>query len=297
MSSPIQYDVAGTHTAIVGTASSVVAIKPYVTAVIAIPLGARPIVIDGQNAGSWDPLAKTPAIKTAIASAQQHARSFQGSVIDNLHNVPGLLKIILGLKKAGLSYNLALLETLINQLDGKPPSQAQRQEIKQALDDVLELVKGIDIWFSRMPASIDAFTKQMTGDAQALTQGVNSVAITLERLTKDYENQVIKYGAGIGGEAFVKILGQIYNATSGQLKSLQSSISGASAALSPASIALSHLNGIFKSLHIDYTQSIIAINSASDQDYGSMLQLLNIQDAHDYWMDAMKLAEIQFATT
>jgi hypothetical protein len=58
--------------------------RAYIAAIRAVPIGPQPMIIGGQKAGEYDPLAKQPAFKNALWSAQAAANDMAGR-LDMLH--------------------------------------------------------------------------------------------------------------------------------------------------------------------------------------------------------------------
>ena len=130
---------------------------------------------------------------------------------------------------------------------------------------------------------------QMSGDIQTLTQGSYSISNALAQMQEDYKQAVLKY-AGAFGSGIENILGQIYGQQYQALEAIGNAISAAVTAEAPVTQSLGKFADIFTALGSDYATTIQAVQQASDEQFGSVLQELDLQDAQSYWQNASSFA-------
>ncbi len=289
----ITYDTIDTQNAISAVASSVAAIVPYVNAMAALPLGAKPIVVDGQTVGNWDPLSNIPGLENALQAAQQHCSTFETYVLSVLHGFPALLAVATGNNNGpGILYDLSTILNVLAQLvqSNAPPTAAQRQTVGKALQDLLQLVCPLAEYLAMIPGPTTTFVNQLSGDIQTLRQGSLSVSAAITHVQQSYENAVTQYAGAPGGSAIVAILETITQQTLGPLQAIEAGITAAASAEQPMVGALGKFQDIFTALGSDYSTTIQVIIAASDAQFASALQELDVQDAQSYWQNASAFA-------
>jgi hypothetical protein len=130
----------------------------------------------------------------------------------------------------------------------------------------------------------------MSGDIQTLRQGSLSVTAAITQVQQSYENAAIQYAEVPGGSAIVSILGTIMQQVVGYLQAIEAGITAAASAEQPMVAALGKFQDIFTVLGNDYSTTIQAIIAASDAQFASALQELDVQDTQSYWQNASAFA-------
>ncbi len=283
----MKYDLATAEASISKLATSFGAITPYVQAVLGITLGPQPI----GDGGSWDPLSGL-GVQGALATAQQHCQTFQSNV-GALGVFPTVLKAA-ATGNDGIVNQLSTVQGVLNDLDGKPASDAQKQTVIASLGNVHDMLNGLNKFLSIFPGPTATFVDEMSGDGEALTQGSSAIASALTSLEANYKQDVIKYSQGFGGDAIVKVLEQITVQMKAQLDAIQSNIATAISLGPQATESLSQLQGVFVGQTTEFNDTITAINEASASQLGSFIQSLDVERGITFWNDACAFAEAHF---
>lgn len=291
----LTYDLTGTEDAMTGVKGNVSAIVPYVQAVLDLSLGPQPIVIGGQQAGLWDPFAQTPGLVSSLQGIKQHCQDFHDNVLIGLANVPGFLVIFGGntnYRTYGIQCDLAQILSVLQALQQSkaPPTAAQRQAVGSALDDLSFGLNMIASMMNVLPDSTATFVDQISGDVQTLTDGSCSINSAINQANQSYQSAVEQYILGPGGGVIAKILGDIFGQIVSGLQAIQGQLNGAVAAAQPVPEALSKLQRIFTVLISDYLTTSQAITAASDAQFASVVQELDVQNAQSYWQNATTFA-------
>src|ERR1051325_4686698 len=78
-------NVAATRQAAQNVSDFEAGVTPYGLALVALQLGPQPIMLDGREGGTYDPLSSQPALAEDLRAAQSHFFDFVGNVSRPLH--------------------------------------------------------------------------------------------------------------------------------------------------------------------------------------------------------------------
>lgn len=273
-------DVAGTQAAASNLVDFQNGLMPYLTAVITIPLGPQPLTIDGQPAGTYDPLSGYPGLEQSLREAQGHCWAFDANVSQPLHlwavyTVP--------------DYNdqfQAQTQTVLDviaQLGGSPPTPAQRQTVQAALAALSSGLADSRARLTQAQTNLPVFLDQVTADHQTFTVGEDALGELIPRVQQDIDNDIIQYSMGFGGAAIADLVGQIGGQMIGYLNKLDGAVGEAKVESEQAGAAMSALMTGVDTLGTKYDAVAAQVAAAGDEEFGSVLQQLDIQVARTDW--------------
>lgn len=283
----IQADITTTEASISMLAQCVSAVLPYCLAVEAIQLGPQPMVIDGQNAGSWDPLANAAAIETALQTAQQDCEGFNGMVVPFLGAMPQLIANAVGSAgTSGILNDLSVIEPIMASIaTGATPTDAQMQAVNASLADIVSQINTLQGELSQIQDGVTAFQQNMSSDVEALTNSSTSISAAISSINYYYQQDVEQYVGEIGGDAIINILSTITNEVVSGLQTAQTAVNNAVGLEGTVGPALTAIQGLFDGMYNDYNNVAKEAAAASAATFGSVMQQIDITLLQTFWKD------------
>lgn len=163
----------------VNSRASVVA---YINAITAVPLGAQPIVLSGQQVGTYDPLAKQEPLRKALVQAKSNADGV-ASVLAHLHGLAG--GHIRTLDEWVLKPLTAVRDLLAPLPADGSLTPSQSQEAQTQITMAFMMVKIFMPQFTDVRDRIHYFLTQLGPDHDTLASGPTAVNDAMARVESD----------------------------------------------------------------------------------------------------------------
>ena len=274
-------DVSATENAVTSYVNSRTPIVDYAVAVIEIPLGSQPLVIDGQDAGSYDPLNGFPALADSLQTAKDHVTDFANKVDQPIHM--WAIVTIPAFNDQFQTETGAILK-VINQLGSTGvPTSAQRQAVTGALQNLKTQLSDGRSKLVAIQDALNIFLDQLSSDYQILVNGSNSISASITELNKALLKDELKASGGIFGGDIANLIGKIGGKMIDSLQSVLNAINKAATSNKDIGTAMSDLANTVATLLSKYDSVLNNVQNAKDEQFASILQELDIQLAQTDW--------------
>ena len=246
----------------------------YVRSIRTIALGSRPLVLDGQTVGEFDPLASQPELTATIETAQANAYSmgqltffFFATTKKNVADFSGQFQ-----EKTGEIF--AILEPLGDQ----PPNPEQQAAILQALVDLRDGMRLLDDFATLVQDRMEVEVPKISEDFAVLGSQNDVLGSSIRSLEANARAISLNYPPQLA-PLVLDLLQQVLSA----LRQINGYLVDAQQAIPAASQELSlHANAI-ATLLLKYDSEIRALEDAADADFGSVLLEMRLDVAQRAW--------------
>ena len=260
----------------------------YLTALRGIQLGAQPIVVDGQRAGSFDPLGKRPELARQLAEAQAHGEEL-AHYLDTLH----------GWAKGGMAEAVAPilpeLEKARDLLAALPSGATPSPEVASTLQAAI-YTASIHSWVIGLAArqeraGVIRFLGELQNDYHALSSGATALAEITRQAEADVQDAAQRYLLNPITAPIGRILVQIGAQLLGQLHRLGGALEGALTGHLEMRGGISALASAVESLVAKYEAAQNAVSRASAAELPPVLRKLEPGKAIASWQDFLRFLE------
>jgi hypothetical protein len=232
--------------------------RAYIAAMRAVPLGPQPVIIDGHQSGTYDPLAKHEAFRAALWGAK-HAADGIASELDSLHNwATG------GAKELAKTINTPL-QRILDLVQGDSVSETQAKEIVTQMTTVWFYTNMLSAGLDTTSLNVTNFIKRMVVDHETLSRGpleLRAVADQVGRsISADAQPYLLNpFTAGIGnvylaiGRALLSNIDRLAGSIGKALEGHEAMQAGATA----LGIAMASAKGKYNAAYNAATRSSVA---------------------------------------
>jgi hypothetical protein len=184
------FDSVALPAALRSIASSSAPIRTYAALMKAIPLGPQPIVIGGQSAGTFDPLAKRPELANALHVAQRNADNVL-SYLDTLHAwASGAGADLLG----NITKPLAAAKVILDKVPvGGSLSAADAAAISTHIHGAHVFIQLVTMAMGQIASGVKTFLNQLVTDHATLAGGPLDLASASQDVARQISDQAQKY--------------------------------------------------------------------------------------------------------
>lgn len=283
------YDTPTTLSTLKNVAASVAALQPYLNAVRDLPLGVVSLTPPpGLASIPWPPLTSLPTMATALQLLQQHSADFRSNALVPLANFPAQYSAFVGDGTTeGILADLVYVQSVLGQT--APPSAEQQQKTINALKDMVQRVGSVNQLLAGIHNASTTFLTQTAADITTL----QSAALTItnyyqsDASSKDLIQYLLTYLGPAGFDSYFSsstptpMIIQAAGALTSIVTALQNVI-----ALEPTSLtSLEDLQNIFTQLQSSCQTTVAEVQAATDAQFDSFLQQLDVTDAQSFWQD------------
>ena len=260
----------------------------YLQALRGIHLGAQPIVVDGQESGSFDPLAKKPELARQLALAQSNGRELAG-FLDTLH----------GWKSGGMAGAVAPilpeLEKARDLLAAIPSGAQPSPEVATALQAAIYKA-SMQSWVIGFAArqvrdGVIRFLGELQNDYRALSTGDTALSEITRQVEADVQDAAQRYLLNPITAPIGRIIAQIGAQLLGQLHHLSSELHGALSGNLEMRGGISALATAVESLVAKYQAAQNAVSRAGTAELPNVLRKLEPGKAITSWQDFLRFLE------
>jgi hypothetical protein len=263
-------------------AASMSVIDAYVQSMSALPLGPQPVVIGGQQAGTFDPLGGTPQLESALGAAQQDCLS--QCLTADLTNLVGLLQASCNPVVQSSFETIKQVTEALKQSNSQPTS-AQIQQVQTALQNISQAATYTDDFASAISSEAGDFIPQVAAADQTLNQGSGAISAEIAPLQQWVQNTVEQYAGLPGGEAIAEVVAQIGGQMIADLQTLSAGLAGAAAEGSLAVEAATDLSNFAAGVSGYYADLLTQLDQISAEQLLSFLEKLHVKAAEKFWND------------
>ncbi len=272
-------DVSAIQEAVACQATVTKAICAYMLAILRIPLAPQPIQVEGVN-GSVDPFLDLPSLKDALSAARTHILAFGGTVMEPLHT--WALQTVPDFNDTFRLRSNQIL-TILKEVGSGTPTPAQRQAV---LESLTVLACGLAAGHAQVAGVRQAqrtFLREFAEDHRTLTVGENSLVPNIKAISDAITAEIAKYALGPLGAGIAAVAAEIGGRTADALQNTADLLDTAAGAADRMDAAFSDLETVVETLCQKYSGIVREVDEASDEDFGCVLQRLEITTAQVAW--------------
>lgn len=256
-------------------------IDAYVMAVLELPLGAKPLLLDGQPVGQYDPLSGLPGLEMTLQQVQDHAVAFTVNFGQPIHiwAISGLPSV-----NTTVQNQFVTLRTVLDAVgSGGTPTPAQRKTAGQALQTLSTALAANQSVLSACQTALTTFLNALTDDYATLTQGTTALDAMIPQLKNTIVSAELQYMGGPGGAAIADMIGQIGNQMLTALQNVDTAVNSARIDHLAMDSAMSDLAALLTIIQQKAGAVATQLANATDADWFSLLQGLASDVAQTAW--------------
>lgn len=255
-------------------------VQSYLAVIARVPLGARPIVIGGQVAGSYDPLDKQPELRRGLQAAQRHAEELSGYLYA-LHSwASGGLDDLIGKITAALSCIHDLLATVPS---GGALTESQSRLAVEQMSHASLYSWLIGLSAGQARQGVGEFLAFLGNDHETLTRGPAEVEGNLQKTKNDVLAESLRYMTNPVTAPIGQIIAQSGGQVIAALEQLLGPLREALRGHQEMRTGVSALATAVQSLQGKYAAAEQAVTQGSPADKTALLRKLKIDVAIASW--------------
>jgi len=285
---PLVVDLAAARRGVAAYLASCAPVRAYLAALLAIELGERPLVIDGQTAGRYDPLAKQPEAKAGLQAALSHGKEL-GSYLDTLHGwahggMAGAVDLIVP--------QVEVMRDVLQAIpSGAPATPEQARRLAEAMNRAGAYSQLVGVAAEQMREGVIAFLGRLVEDNASLAGGRTAVAAVIHQVEADATAAAQPYilsplGRGIG-EAILGLGRQLRD----QLRHLDQSLGQALQGHAEMGGGISALGSAVETIAGKYAAAQRAISRAGNAELPAVVRKLEPAKALVFWHEYLQFIE------
>lgn len=159
----------------------------------------------GGISGTADPFQTLPDFKNAVLTAQSHTYTFFPTVFAPLVEWASSVNSF----AQTFSGDAGTILTTIAAIGSQTPTDAQRQQILGAFNDMNSGLAALQSGIQSLQAVLVQFDAWIDADNAALTSGPAAIQAAITNLESWFTSYELQFVGGFGGEGIVNLIGQI----------------------------------------------------------------------------------------
>lgn len=277
---PLVFDLAAVRAGVKTYVDHRGSVTTYIAATGRVPLGARPIVIGGQVAGSYDPLEKYADLKRGLQAAQWHAQEM-ARCTDTLHNWgSGAFDDLIGKINSALGQIRDALATVPS---GGSLTESQARMAVEQMVYARVYAQLIGMSASQVHHGVSEFLAHLLSDHETLARGPAAIDGTLQQVSADVQSQAMKYIVNPVTAPIGNMIAQIGGQLIGGLKELSAALRGALQGHEEMRTGVSAVANVVESVQAKYQAAEQAVTQGDAANKTAVLRKLKIDTAITSW--------------
>ncbi len=272
-------EVSAVKKAVAGQATVIKAVCAYMDSILRIPVDPEPVEMDGFR-GEIDPLSDFPSLKDSLSLAQSHVLDFEAKVVNPLHvwairTVPDFSETFQARSSEILS--------ILNDLGSGTPTPAAREAVMSSLTALSTAMAEGHAQVVGVQQALANFLTAFSEDHLTLTVGENSLQSMIDVVRSALPGWALRYGSLGLGAACIGFITDTGYETLEAMQETANLIGTAADNADQMDDAFSALETVVETPSEKYSGALREVDEAKDEDFGSVLQRLEISTAQVSW--------------